>query len=69
MAASRREIIMLRSTGKNKAGKSTGYFIISEKNKANTTDKISLRKFDPRAYNNETGKCGMMVTFKESKVK
>ena len=54
MAASAREKIQLVSTGKTKAGKPTGYFYTTHKNKRNTTDKLNRRRYDPRAYNVET---------------
>ncbi len=69
MASSVREKIKLVSTGKKKDGKSTGYYKTTIKNKRNTPDKMRLRKFDPRAWNEETGKHGMMVEFKEGKIK
>ncbi|WP_267256986.1 50S ribosomal protein L33 [Coxiella endosymbiont of Ornithodoros maritimus] len=68
MAVSPREKIMLQSTGKTKAGKPTGTFYTTYKNKRNTTDKLNIKKFDPRAWNSETGKCGMHVLFKEKKI-
>lgn len=61
-----REKIKLVSTGKNPAGKLTGYFYTTMKNKRNTPDKMAIKKFDPRAFNPETGKCGMHVEFKEN---
>ena len=63
-----REKIQLRSTGTKKDGASTGYFKTTFKNKRNTTEKLSLNKFDPRAWNPETGKLGMVVEFKEKKI-
>ncbi|AAO89848.1 50S ribosomal protein L33 [Coxiella burnetii] len=68
MAVSPREKIMLQSTGKTKAGKPTGTFYTTYKNKRNTTDKLNIKKFDPRAWNSETSKCGMHVLFKEKKI-
>lgn len=69
MAASVREKIKLVSTGLNKKGKKTGTFYTSHKNKRNSPDKLRLRKFDPRAYNKLTDKLGMVVEFKEDKIK
>ncbi len=73
MASKVREKIKLVSTGKTKAGKRTGYYYTTIKNKRNATTKgtgkLELKKFDRRAYNVETGKCGMHVVFKEDKVK
>ena len=63
-----REKIMLLSTGKTEAGVATGYFYTTYKNKRNTPDKLELRKFDRRAFNPETGRCGMYVPFKEKKI-
>lgn len=69
MASKVREKIRLISTGKNKAGKKTGYFYTCKKNKRTATSKLEIKKFDPRAFNSETGKCGMHVFFKEDKIK
>ncbi len=67
--ASGREKIKLVSTGKNKKNKVTGYFLTTTKNKRTATEKLIKRCFDPRAFNAETGKCGMHVEFKEDKIK
>jgi large subunit ribosomal protein L33 len=67
MAGGKREKIMLASTGKTKAGKPTGTYYTTAKNKQ-LPDKISLKKFDARAWNAETGKTGMHVEFKEKKL-
>lgn len=66
--ASAREKILLESTGKNKNGKATRYFYMSYINKRNTTEKLELMKFDPRAWNEELGKLGKKVLFKQKKV-
>ena len=63
-----RDKIRMVSTGKNKAGKKTGYFRTTTKNKKTTTDKLKKIHFDPYAYNPETGKCGMHVLFEEGKI-
>jgi large subunit ribosomal protein L33 len=63
-----RDIIKLASTGKNKAGKPTGTFRTTTKNKRKTTEKRKSKHFDPRAYNAETGRCGMHVIFEETKL-
>lgn len=68
MAVSAREKIMLQSTGKTKASKPTGTFYTTYKNKRNTTEKITIKKFDPRAWNPKTGRNGMHVAFKEKKI-
>ena len=64
-----REKIKLVSTGKNKKGKTTGYYKTTTKNKHNSREKLELKCFDPQAWNAETGKCGMHVIFKEDKIK
>lgn len=69
MASKIREKIKLVSTGKTKAGKVTGIYYTTKKNKRNTTEKVSMKKFDSRAFNPETGKVGMHVLFKEDKIK
>jgi large subunit ribosomal protein L33 len=63
-----REIIKLASTGKTKAGKPTGTFRTTTKNKRKTTEKRKTKHYDPRAYNTATGKCGMHVIFEETKL-
>ncbi|AKQ33877.1 50S ribosomal protein L33 [Candidatus Coxiella mudrowiae] len=68
MAVSPREKIMLQSTGKTKAGKPTNIYYTTTKNKRNTERKLSIKKFDPRAWNPKTGKCGMHIAFKEKKI-
>jgi len=57
--------IRLVSTGKTEKGKKTGYFYTTMKSKRNTTEKIKIKKFDSRAWNPKTKKCGMMLEFKE----
>jgi large subunit ribosomal protein L33 len=69
MASKAREKIKLVSTGKTKEGKVTGTYYTTIKNKRTTTEKLSRKKYDPRAYNTETGKAGMHVIFKEDKIK
>ena len=69
MASKIREKIKLVSTGKTKAGKPTGTYYTTKKNKRNSTEKISMKKFDHRAFDAETGKIGTHVTFKEDKIK
>lgn len=68
MAAGAREKIQLRSTGKNKKGKPTGYFKTTTINKRTTEEKLEFMKFDPRAWNEKTGKLGMRVLFKQKKI-
>lgn len=69
MAAKAREKIKLVSTGKTKEGKATGSYYTKTKNKRVKTEKLVLKKFDPRAFNEKTGKCGAHVDFKEEKIK
>lgn len=63
-----RDKIKLLSTGKTQAGKATGTFRTTKKNKKLTTEKLKMKKYDPRAYNTETGKSGMHVLFEETKL-
>jgi len=69
MASKVREKIKLVSTAKTKSGKPTKTFYTTTKNKRQTTEKINIKKFDPKAFNAETGKSGMHVIFKEDKIK
>lgn len=69
MASKKIEKIRLRSTGLNEKGKSTGFYYTTTKNRSNTPDKFKFRKFDPRAFNETTGKRGMHVEFVETKIK
>jgi len=69
MASKVREKIKLVSSGKTKSGKPTKTFYTTTKNKRQNVEKISVKKFDPKAFNPETGKSGMHVTFKEDKIK
>ena len=74
MAVSPREKIMMMSTGKTQKGKPTGTYYTTTKNKRNAQqggdkpEKLSLAKFDARAWNPETKTCGMHVLFKEKKL-
>jgi large subunit ribosomal protein L33 len=63
-----RDKIKLRSTGKTKAGKPTGTFRTTTKNKKIKSDKITKKCFDRLAYNPATGKNGMHVLFEETKL-
>ncbi len=69
MASKIREKIKLVSSGKTQEGNSTGTYYTTTKNKRNMTEKFNIKKYDRRAYNAETGKCGMHVLFKEEKIK
>lgn len=62
-----REKVQLRSTGTKKDGKPTGYFKTLRVNKR-AEKKLELLKYDPRAFNPETGKVGMKVVFKQKKI-
>lgn len=63
-----RDKIKMLSTGKTKDGRPTGTFRTTTKNKKKTTEKLKMKKFDPRAYNAATGKNGMHVLFEETKI-
>lgn len=63
-----RDKIKMVSTGMTKEGKKTGTFRTTTKNKRTTTDKLKKKYFDPRAYNEATGKSGMHVMFEEGKL-
>lgn len=63
------KLIKLVSTGLRKDGKKTGTFYTSHKNPKNTTEKLKFKKYDPKAYNPETGKTGMHVLHEEDKIK
>lgn len=65
-----REKVRLVSTGTTKAGKKTGTIYTTTKNKkGENKGKLEKKKFDPRAFNPETGKVGIHVLFKEEKMK
>lgn len=63
-----RDKIKMLSTGKTKAGKKTGTFRTTTKNKKKTTEKLKMKHYDPRAYNETTGKVGGHVLFEETKI-
>ena len=60
--------VRLVSTGKSAAGKATGFTYYIKKNPKNITEKLSFRKYDPRAVDAETGKRGIHVLFEEKKL-
>lgn len=64
--ASKREKIMLASTGKTQKGKPTGTYYTTAKSK--NAEKMVVIKYDRRAWNAEAGKAGMHVEFKEKKL-
>ena len=63
-----RDKIKMASTGTTKAGKKTGTFRTTTKNKRTMAEKFKQKYFDPRAYNAETDKIGMHVLFEETKI-
>ncbi len=63
-----RDKIKMVSTGTTQAGKKTGTFRTTTKNKRTMTEKFKKKYFDPRAYNAATGKSGMHVVFEEGKL-
>ncbi len=63
-----RDKIKMLSTGKTKAGTPTGTFRTTTKNKKKTTAKLKMKHYDPRAFNEKTGKNGMHVFFEETKI-
>lgn len=63
-----RDKIKMLSTGRTKAGKPTGTFRTTTKNKKKTTEKLKMKHYDPRAYNAAKDKNGMHVLFEETKI-
>lgn len=63
-----RDKIKMLSTGKTQAGKPTGTFRTTTKNKKKTTEKLKMKHYDPRAYNEKTGRSGKHVLFEETKI-
>lgn len=63
-----RDKIKMVSTGTTQAGKKTGTFRVTTKNKRTMTEKLKKKYFDPRAFNPETGRSGMHVIFNETKI-
>lgn len=59
--------IRLLSTGTTEAGASTGYTYYTRKGRL-ATEKLEKSKYDPRAFNKETGKTGCHVKFVEKKM-
>lgn len=69
MAASKgRNKIRLVSYAKNKNGRPTKYTYTTTVNKKKG-EKLALKKYNPQAYDPETGKLGMYVLFTEEKIK
>ena len=63
-----RDKIKMLSTGKTQAGKPTGTFRTTTKNKKTKTEKLKQKHYDKRAFNAETGKSGFHVMFEETKI-
>ena len=63
-----RDKIKMVSTGVTKAGKKTGTFRTTSKNKRTMTEKFKKKYFYPGAYNTVTEKSGMHVMFEEGKL-
>ena len=65
--------IKLVSTGAKENGERTGFYrttTVSVKPKKGVKpEKLEVKRFDPRAFNKETGKPGMHVLFKQDKIK
>lgn len=59
--------VRMESTGKKQDGTPTGFRYYKKKGK-NAAEKLKLRKYDPSAFNAETGKLGMHVVFEEKKM-
>lgn len=57
----------LISSGKTEDGRATGYTYYFRRGRQ-LVEKMVKRKYDPRAFNKETGKLGMHVEFKEKKL-
>lgn len=64
----KREIILMKSTGLNAKGKTTGSSYTTTKNKRTMTEKFENMTYDREAVNKETGKKGMRVLYKEGKL-
>jgi hypothetical protein len=64
-----REVVWLISKGLKKNGKQTNYAKTTTKNKKGEKKGIKLKRrcFDPRAWNEKLGRCGLHVEFEEGK--
>ena len=66
MAKSKKYVkIRMTSKGKTEEGKSTGTFRVTRKNKTNIKEKLKRKMYDPRAFNEKTGRAGAHVLFEE----
>lgn len=59
--------VRLVSKATNKYGNPTGTTYYVKKGK-NASEKLAFKKYDPAAFNQETGKSGMHVLFEEKKL-
>lgn len=59
-------LVRMTSTGLREDGTPTDYYYVRRKNAK--AAKLSLKKYDPRAFNKETGKIGLHVVFNEKKM-
>ena len=59
--------VRLVSTGTNEAGEPTGYTSYTNKGRL-ATEKLAKKKYDPRAFNKDSGKTGCHVEFVEKKM-
>ena len=59
--------VRLVSDAKNKYGNPTGTTYYVKKGK-NATEKLGFRKYDPKAFDPETGKIGFHTNFTEKKL-
>lgn len=66
MAAKKNKKVQLTSQGLRKDGKKTGF----SKTTVNSASdkKLLLNKYDPYAWDEKRGKCGMVVPFKQEKI-
>ncbi|MAZ77903.1 MAG: 50S ribosomal protein L33 [Legionellaceae bacterium] len=70
MAKANSILVRMVSTGLKKDGKTkTGYFKTTRRNPKNGKDKMRLKCFDPRAWNETAGRFGKHVEFEETKIK
>ena len=75
MAKKNTILVKLTSTGLNAKGNPTGTFFVKKRNPRKQTEKLSFRKFDPKATTdadgksaNDNQKAGMHVLFVEKKM-
>lgn len=73
MAKKNTILVKLTSTGLNAKGKPTGTYFVKKRNPKKQTEKMSFRKYDPKAVSDADGKTtadkpGMHVVFVEKKM-